>query len=280
MDDSDVERRLTEYFGKIRDLFVSELLPSSVVFYAVQNDKILHERSGVLFAVGDAHFVLTASHDLTAIIRHGIPLFVSPSGDGIDPVPLHDAQFTCTDEKLPDVAVCRLTPRAVSELLPRAKFLRLNDVDLAASGNDAMYAVVGHPAELFRLTEDGFGSDPFTLFGRPYHGPYPEGATFDPQVHLSLGFEPQGINALTGSSVSAPHIRGMSGCGIWRIGQWPPQFDSLLDTSKWRLVAIQHRWHKTLNYVQGTFVRHALSLIYHNNPDLQACMKMHYPPRR
>ena len=53
-------------FDKFCDTLRKECIPgienATVTLVAIQDEKIVHDRTGVLYRVGDHHFILTASH--------------------------------------------------------------------------------------------------------------------------------------------------------------------------------------------------------------------------
>src|SRR5260370_1101341 len=55
----------------------------TVPILGIQNDRIVHDRSGILYQVGGHHFVLTASHYLRRIVQENIPLYLSVNQKGV-----------------------------------------------------------------------------------------------------------------------------------------------------------------------------------------------------
>jgi hypothetical protein len=64
----------------------------------------VHDRTGVLYRIGDRRFVLTAAHHLRGIVQHNIPIYISLNATDKMPLPLAEASFHTTEEDGRDVA--------------------------------------------------------------------------------------------------------------------------------------------------------------------------------
>jgi hypothetical protein len=238
-------------------------------------DDIGLDRTGVLFQVGESHFLLTASHGIKALLKENIPLFIPVISPEADPIPLVGSLFRGIDECDVDVVVAELDHETAYRLSLQNRFLRFNELDVKDHQNDGLYLVCGFPQEWFRK-EQNVRPKAMVFFGRKYVGELNPLSHFDPGVHLVVGYERQGCSAIDNEPALLPKVNGMSGCGIWRILEWPPQRIESWEPSHCKLVAIQHSWDENRSYIKGTWVRHALSLIYHNYPQHQAALTVAY----
>jgi hypothetical protein len=232
--------------------------------YGIQNDSPVQDRTGVLLAIADQGFLITAAHGLKQITDAHIPLYVTSPRKGQGGIPLL-GQLHATEEATIDLAVVELS-NETKALLDDAggRFLRVVDVDNQAAATPGIYLVRGYPLDC--------NASPMTyttiLFpdGPPINSEY----QFDSTFHLLLHHS-RYLQRREGQKVRSPKIVGMSGCGIWRLTSRPP-FDLL----SWapedrRLVAIQTKC-KYGSFLKGTWIRHAFGLIYHRCPELRRAM--------
>ena len=102
---------------------------------------------------------------------------------------------------------------------------------------------------------------------------------FDANVHILLAFGKDAANS-RGKKACVPSIKGISGCGVWRIAGPIGKDLAKRSTEEIRLVALQHRRIETKGnrqYVQGTWIRYVLGLILDNYPEMRAAMSLVYP---
>jgi hypothetical protein len=95
----------------------------TVAIYGRQDDMLHKTRTGVLFAVGQRYFILTAAQELEDYAQHGIPLYTAPTTPSGVPVPLG---VTIRGNKALDIAIMELTDEIVGQLVPRRRFLRMS----------------------------------------------------------------------------------------------------------------------------------------------------------
>jgi hypothetical protein len=108
------------------------------IFGLSPQEQFVQDRTGVLLQIGEGHFLLTASHDLRRYVAHPIALAISPSRAGEPPIHLLNSTFHGIDEHDVDVAVIRLDEEVVRSLLPQRRFLRLHEIDQAATTSDGL----------------------------------------------------------------------------------------------------------------------------------------------
>jgi hypothetical protein len=249
-----------------------------VPLLGVQNEKIVHDRTGVLYRVGGHHFILSASHDLKQIVEHNIPLYVSMNRPGIMPFGLGPAKFSSTEEVGRDISAIWLPPDLAGEIAKYKDFLPHSQVDLEGADSRGPFAFFGYPMKWSgHVIQDYIVSQGLVFLGFPHTGPLYEKGFFDPNLHMALNFERDAINALEGGKDRLPRLKGVSGCGVWQVGDVKDKKAIARSPETVTLVGIQHRWFPDLNYVQATKIRHALAFIQENFPEVSAAMSIVYP---
>lgn len=232
--------------------------------YGIQNNKPIQDRTGVLLAIADQGFLVTAAHSLGQITNSHIPLYVTSPRRGKGGIQLV-GELHATEEETIDVAVVKMNRDTKTRLDDAgARFLRVTDVDNKATAAPALYLVRGYPLDC--------NADPMTYSTVLYRGDTPTDSDYpyDPAFHLLLDHSKE-LRWRGGQAARSPRIEGMSGCGIWRLTTRPPS-----DLAKWsaderRLVAIQTKC-KYGSFLKGTWIRHAFGLIYHRCPELRHVM--------
>ncbi len=266
------------FFRRVNDEAFPHIDAATVPIYGFQDKQVKLDRTGVLFRIADSHFILTAAHGLQDIIQAGIPLLADFSTRHRIPIPLAKGQFCTTEEKGGrDVAAILIPPSVVADLPAHRRFLTMADVDTESQAKRGFYAVFGFPTAWYRRVEDVQRNDPLAFVASIYEGELNPDAFFDPKVHIALTFERSAINALTGEPRELPPVEGMSGCGLWRIANYSRKEIVAWSADKIRLVALQHRWFKQRQYIQGTWIAYALGLIRDTHPSLREAMKLSYP---
>lgn len=115
-DSSEAADRAAEFMTRVQEEALPRIVNSTVPFYAVQDDQVKRDRSGVLLRIADEHFILTASHKLKAIVEAQIHLYVGWDEVEKVPVPIPDAIFHTTEEDNRDVAAIKLPNCTLGEL--------------------------------------------------------------------------------------------------------------------------------------------------------------------
>ena len=116
----------------------------AIPVYGIQNDKPVQDRTGVLLAIADQGFLVTAAHELGQITKAQIPLYVTSPRRGEGGIPLV-GQLHATEEETIDVAVVKMNQETKALLDDAgARFLRVVDVDNSAAAIPALYLVRGY----------------------------------------------------------------------------------------------------------------------------------------
>jgi hypothetical protein len=166
----------------------------------------------------------------------------------------------------------------VEKLLETKEFLTHSDVTLNDDRENSCYVVFGYPTEWSVIpTENSLLSIPLVFVTRRYKGELHPDAFYDPRVHIVLELNQSAISVADGSLQRLPSLRGVSGCGIWRVCEWSRKGFEHWRPEQVSLVAIQHRFFRKRKYIQGTWVAYVLALIKEKYPDVSAAMNIVYP---
>jgi hypothetical protein len=226
-------------------------------------------------------FILSAGHDLREIVEANIPLYVSMNRPGVMPLPLGDAKFSSTEEVGRDVSAIWLPPDLAKEVATYKDFLPHSQVDLDGADSRGPFVFFGYPMRWSgHVIGDYIVSQGLVFATFPHKGPTHETAFYDPALHMLLNFTRDGINAIEGSIDRLPKLHGISGCGVWQVGDVEGKVAVPRGSDAVTLVAIQHRWYPELDYVQVTKIRHSLAFIQENFPEVGAAMSLVYPKKR
>ena len=276
-----LSNRIGDFFATINETCLQRIDRVSVPVLGVQNGEIQHDRTGILYRIADEHFVLTAAHDLHQIIKANIPLYLSMNKPGVIPLSLGKAKCHSTEEEGRDVAAIWLPPTTAREVAKHKDFLSHNQIDLNGAESRGPFLFFGYPMSWSgHVTSEGNVVSQGLVFATlPYDGPRLESAHYDQNVHMVLNFKRDAINCLQGGVDTLPKLNGISGCGIWQVGDIISKDVKARDEESVTLVGIQHRWFPDLNYIQATKIRFAIGFIAENYPDVQAAMKIVYPKR-
>lgn len=271
-----------EFFKLVESELLPRIVKATVPFYAVQNDKVVRDRSGVLLQIADEHFILTASHNLRQIVEADIYLYVGWDEEDRVPVPIPDAIFHMTEDDCRDVAAIKLSHETAEQILSQKEPIALRDVTIQEDRSPGLFLVCGFPQAWTTVFEEDIESIPLPFLGKWYSGqPSPKAQIqYDPDIHALFEFHREAIRSNDLQKEELPPfkgIQGISGCGIWRVVDWKQDNPSILRTDQLRLVAIQHRYYEDYNYIHSTWVKFAVQQIYDNYPDMRNAIRLVYP---
>lgn len=277
--DNSLKPRSAKFFAEINDVCLPRIDRATVTTVGVQDDKVRHDRSGVLYRIGDEHFILTAAHQLKATVEWNIPLYVSVNRPDVMPIPLGDARFHSTEEDERDVAAIWLPPDVASEVAKYKDFLGHNQVNLAADDHAGPLMFFGYPMAWATdfTTDEHARSVALAFAGHPFAGKRHPTAHYDPDINIVLQFEREAIRTLDGVKDTLPKLHGISGCGIWRVGTFKDKAITPCTADSVTLVGLQHRWFPDNGYIQGTRTRYVLHFLLQNYSHLESAMSIVYP---
>ena len=226
--------------------------------------------SGVLFQVADVGFVLSAGHVLVNTEKNpDDTVMIAPDGGGQGLIPLKGVEIGRTaDLAEADFGFARLPPPTMEYLSQHKRFARLAEVALEEFPTGECYSVLGYPREWAKL-------DPQTCTVSLKHlcfttGLYRDEPTFsvgEESLVLTVGREMIPMDELASR---LPELRGISGCGIWRmygpesaprIGSWNSDFI--------RLAGIEHSVVGT-KAIKGVAIPYVLETLADVYPELRA----------
>lgn len=238
--------------------------------------------SGILIAVDDARFLVTAAHVLALKRVHGAVLCVPTSPGVCEDLGGEIAYPTPPLDDAADIGVLRLTVAMAKKIESLgAVFLRLavaEPVDPARLP-DGGYVVYGYPSDGAATGRDGeIKPIPHYLGCIPYRGDTTIFDKYDPECQALLSLRRHEVrNQHTGQFESFPEPHGMSGCGVWwayaprdATNGWKPEYA--------RLVGIQSAWYddSALVFIP---IQVARDLIARGWPDLSPAVGIAAPPR-
>ena len=277
-DKPEISKRSQEFHAAINEHCLPRIERATVPILGVQNDKIVHDRTGVLYQVGTDHFVLTAAHDLREIVQQNIPLYLSANVKDVDPIPLTEARFISTETDDRDVGVIWIPPSLADEVKKHRQFLYHHQVNLEPIKHKTPYLFFGYPMDWSarvvaqnHIQSMGLG---FSTF--PHKGSLHSTAIFRDEVHMALIFTREAIAPLANRQDYLPKVNGMSGCGVWQVGDWKSGSLKACTDNTLSLVGIQHTWYPDLNYVQATRIGYPLALINEYYPNTNDPMRLVY----
>jgi hypothetical protein len=250
-------------FMESADIVDSATAP--IVF--LKDDKSTFDRSGVLLAIGDFHFLITAETGYVLCItaaRHSIPM-----------TPIVFDKMYLSHNAAVDLAILRLEPKAVDRLVPDYRFLRLDRVRIfpPQPGEGPFFLVTGFPYATVDVDEESRRRANISRYlTMPYQGANETIDDFLPESHIVLEYS-QVSNHTSGHIGPPPTAPGLSGCGMWYLR-------TPYGTDRWtnadvELVGIQTSWHRARGYVKGTIISHALAMIWGWFSDIRDAMRLH-----
>jgi hypothetical protein len=232
------------------------------------------EGSGVLLQIADAPFILSAGHVLKASKDAAIMPAPMMPGSRTIPMPRVRISFTA-EQKQVDVGFIRLPDEVASELKQHGKkFTTRADIDISDEPARAFYSVVGYPAKTNTPDYQAMRVNVLPLCHATYLYDRDD-VDSTPGVSIVLRFKQDTITRPDGETDRMPSLKGISGCGIWRLygdGDRLGRLDTW-DPGWIRLAGIEHGCIER-KYIKGTMIKLVLNLIERANPDLGASMRL------
>lgn len=268
-----------QFLDSVKTACLPKINSVTVPILGIQNDRIVHDRSGVLYRVGGHHFVLTAAHGLREIVQEAIPLYLSGNKKGADLVPLADARFISTEDDDRDIAAIWLSPQASQEIGKHKDFLFHNQINLNTDHGRPLYLFFGYPMQWsgHLVTECEIISVGLAFATFEHQGQLSSGIVYHPEVHMLFNFSRKAVNLLTSNEDMLPKPHGISGCGIWQVGDRSVGGMRTRSSDNVALIAIQHSWSPANDYIQATRIGFLLNIIAEHYRDAGEAMKLVYP---
>src|SRR5262245_45903353 len=181
---------------------------ATVPILGVQENHIRHDRTGVLYRIGDHHFILTAAHDLRQIVQANIPLYVSMNAKDCVPDPVTGGKIRSTEVGARDVSAIWLRPDLAQEIARQKDFLRHDQVIVQMAGRRAPYVFFGYPMMWSGhvVAENHIQSRALAFVSVEHEDQRHSSACHDPSVHLALSFGRDAIDLTHSCSEMLPRI--------------------------------------------------------------------------
>lgn len=250
---------------------VERILSYTIPIYAMRPSG--HPRawgSGVLLRIADTSLLLSCAHVLKAA-KDGDALGTL-GVDGCELVELAPVEHRWTEDERVDLGFAIL-PQEVVDSLPREKqFLRLSDLCFDRSMSFGAYTVVGYPVETSEINgvERVVGANPIQFSSVPHQkriDDHIEGVT------ISLTLDPRAVGDGDGNPARMPHLKGMSGCGIWQLAAMDKPPTKVWTPDDVKLVGIEHTL--TAGTITGSNVATLVRLIRNEFPTLTASISLY-----
>jgi len=271
---------LQKYFDDIRNECIPAIEAATVPILDLPNVTFKHDRSGVLYRVGDHHFIVTAAHGLREIVGREILLCVSMNAHERLPIPLdNEARFHGTEVEGRDIAVIRLPDDTARQVAVHKRFISHNEVLAEDDERTGWYVIVGFPGAWSprKLGKDFLYSRPLIYSCRAYTDYAKPPSWYRRDVHLLLGFELNAENVTDGRAEKLPGPYGISGCGVWRVADRSKRGMETVSKHNVSLVAIENNWCETRGYIMATRINWVLNRIIDDYPDVERSMRLTYP---
>jgi hypothetical protein len=270
------------FINRITDEATPIVAASTVALYGVQNDEPVQNGSGVLLRIADAGLLISAAHVLDYATIHKFPHLIGTTG-GADLIPLERVEVLASgmpasgdrDDDPFDIGVVRLQPEVVERLEQHKRFLRLHQIDpLVGQDRGNYYFVYGFPFALAKNDPERHIARVTSLrYGTvAHHDARVDVSGFDPDRDLVLSQPPNGNIDSEGNAVELPRLKGISGCGLWRLSR-PEVQPQRWTTDSVQLVGIEHTVLRN-QYIRGTRIAIVNRLIWDSYPDLRPAMQV------
>jgi hypothetical protein len=285
MDASEGKQPFSERAKVFHAAIEKECLPcihkATVPIIMIRDDQIVHNRTGVLYCVGGCHFVLTAAHYLRDHVKENTFLGLSPTGHIDALLPLGDALFHSTEvygRGSRDVAAIWIPEQTAIELRKTKEFVRHNQISMNEDPG-GLYVFFGYPGAWAGRAVSEVEAESIPLVFSTFEVRCPDTRidAYDRNVHLLLNYTTSAIHVPTGNVDALPDLHGISGCGIWRVGDKKGTSAIPRNPNTLTLVAIQHTWCRGPSCVMATRIAFPLQMIASHYEEASRAMDLVYP---
>jgi hypothetical protein len=274
-----LDRSVAGELAAIADRLSHRMLDVTTPVYRTERGKPVSEGTGVLFALGEIRFLLTAAHVLEHLQDGGLTAqagqFLGYIGGEV--TRLYSDTGARSDEDLVDIRIVRLVGRDWLEA-PIDRFLRWDELDhFPARPERHAFALVGYPWTKQPDRPNGTTMEAYAyrVLGLECESTVYKRLSANPDVALLIGFDKRQTWGPEGQ-VTAPDLYGVSGCGLWRFGRrireavYPP-----------RLSAIGIRWERQgkVKHIRGTRIRPIIAAIGRRYSDARSIIERHLVER-
>lgn len=256
------------------------------------DDKVQHFGTGTLFSVADSFFLVTAGHVIKQANEYDKTLaiggfdgnnFISLTGDSLVS---SSGQYGSSSDPF-DVGIHPLAPDAVARLKNEKRFLHFDDIEFDPQPQTAVYTLFGFPGV---WSSPSASQDENVMYKALQYTTYRYDRITSPlsdyqeRLHLLLdGQLDQAFNDdaspvqsydIDGGSGSVTlNLGGISGCSVWRIGDFSKPLDKW-DVEESKLVAVQTGAYYDYKAIQATRWIAVSTLVHQAFPELRPAMKL------
>jgi hypothetical protein len=271
------ERRFWEWRPWVKSDVVPAFGNCVIPIYKHKASTLFSERTGFLLQIANRHFLLTASHDLQEFLDNGFRPMTSPNIPNDPPVGFGIAAVfgTQVDDTSTDIAIFELTDESADYFRTGwRRFLRLPELCFDKSLDRAFHLLIGYPTPEVRNV-GMIGDIPQTVAQRFWYitNDFPHDPKklepHDPNNQFALEYGRTSINE-DGDEFKSLHLGGMSGCPVFRISPCELLSKNL---NYVKCVGIQCSF-KPNTYVKGSYITHAVDMIYEKYPDLRSAIEL------
>lgn len=214
----DPQELAREVMDRMRDESSHWLLARTVSILVEDETRALTQLgTGVLLAIADEVFVVSAAHVLTDARYY--PLWINPVADGCAMIPVAPEIAATTDNKRVDFAFFKVANEYLPELMAAKACVRLSEVTLKMPAAH-WYSVLGFPTEgnVYRSSEATVPTSPMAYATRLHNTAADPIDGFDPAINIALELPlNRSGDAVTKVPSVLPGFKGMSGAGIWQL---------------------------------------------------------------
>jgi len=278
----DAEQRFWNWRPWVKSDVVPTFSNCVIPIYKYKGSTLFSERTGFLLQIANRYFLLTASHDLQEFLKNGFRPMTSPNFPNDPPFGFGISSGFGTkvgDPTIADVGIFELTQESAEYFTSGwRRFLRLTELSYSESLDQALYLLIGYPTPDEKIVGEIDGV-PQTIAQRYWYitNDYPHDPMnlepHDPIQQFALEYGRTTVNE-DGNESSSIHLGGMSGCPVFRISPSNPLTKNL---NYVKCVGIQCSF-KPNSHIKGTYIRHAIDMIYDKYPDLRAAINLTRTP--
>lgn len=220
--DIEILKKVNQLKSKIYYPRLYSAFQSTICFFCDgEKDSILPAGSGVFIKYKENYYVISAAHVLaeyyndTFVILDDVELVI---GGRLISSPM-PSSGNRADDKI-DIAIIKVDPSCVPQLLTRYKALDVNEIELGHQMKElTTYFSVGFPltrtkkvwnANEIKSIGFSYQSEPFLNYNYDKFG-------FSSEINFAIKFDGEVTSAINPNDHLAPDITGISGSGIWHF---------------------------------------------------------------
>jgi hypothetical protein len=259
---------------------------ATVLLLKFPKDKPVPDRSGVLLRIAQEHFIFSCSHNLQKLLAKNVPLCIALPGAETPFVHLIDATFHGTETDHRDIVAIHLSRRAAAELLAAGRVpIEMADISRGDPVQPGLFLLFGYPQEWFDVEPGKLAHPPLIFLAGLYEPGAALIADLACDVRYGMAYNPDfhGLFTMTGNArrTSDWHeiplldyngMKGISGCGVWRLCDATPEAITKWTVDQCKLVAIEHRYDPSNGFVHATWIGIALHRIVADFPHLESAI--------